>query len=176
MSSIAPKYRWFTSVFVVALGLDQLTKMWARHALKPIFPDVITVIRGFFELRYSENPGAAFGLFRSIPGSRYLLFVAGLGACFLVAQYLRKAAPETRRIAAELGLLAGGLGNLIDRVAFGRVTDFVVWKAGGYEWPTFNLADAWLVVGVIGLLIDTRPGTQKQKDGDKGDKGGRRRR
>jgi signal peptidase II len=173
---MSAKYRWFTIVFVLALGLDQVSKIWARHVLKPLFPNVITVIHGVFELRYSENPGAAFGLFRSIPGSRYLLFFAGLGACFLVAQYLRKAAPETRRIAAELGLLAGGLGNLIDRVAYGRVTDFVVWKAGAYEWPTFNLADAWLVIGVIGLLIDTRPALTSPKKDDKAPKAERRKR
>ncbi len=150
------KYRWFTLTFIVALGLDQLTKIWARHTLKPIFPQPITVIKNYFELRYSENTGAAFGMFRSIPGARYLLFFAGLAACFAIAQYLRKAAPDAWRAGAELGLLAGGLGNLIDRVAFGRVTDFIVWKVGSYEWPTFNIADAWLVVGVAILLIDSR--------------------
>jgi signal peptidase II len=154
---MSAKYRWFTIVAVLALGLDQATKAWARHALKPIYPNVLTVIRGFWDMRYSENPGAAFGLFRSIPGSRYFLFVAGLGACFLIAQYLRKLPAEARRNALELGLLAGGLGNLIDRVAFGRVTDFVVWRAGSFEWPTFNVADAWLVLGVVGLLFDLKP-------------------
>ena len=61
------------------------------------------------------------------------------------------------RIAAELGLLAGGaIGNIIDRVAFGKVSDFIVWKAGRYEWPTFNVADAALVIGVVTLLLDAR--------------------
>jgi signal peptidase II len=61
-------------------------------------------------------------------------------------------------LGAELGLLAGGaLGNIVDRIAFGKVTDFVVWKIGTHEWPTFNIADAALVVGVIGLLFDMRP-------------------
>ena len=59
------------------------------------------------------------------------------------------------RVAAELGLIVGGaLGNAIDRVAFGRVTDFVVWKLGTHEWDTFNVADAALVVGIIGLFFD----------------------
>ena len=59
------------------------------------------------------------------------------------------------RVAAELGLIVGGaLGNAIDRVAFGRVTDFVVWKLGTHEWDTFNVADAALVVGIIGLFLD----------------------
>lgn len=152
------KYRWFVIAFVLALGLDQGSKAWARHALRPIYPAVRTVVPGFFELRYSENPGSAFGLFGDIPGARYLLFVVGIGALFIVAAYLRRAAPSAGRLGAELGLLAGGaLGNIIDRVAFGRVTDFIVWRIGTHEWPTFNIADAALVVGVIGLVFDMRP-------------------
>ena len=160
------KYRWFVMVFVLSLGLDQGSKVWARHVLKPIYPAVKAVIPGIFELRYSENPGSAFGLFRGVPGARYLLFVVGIGALILVATYLRKAAPGARRLGAELGLLAGGaLGNVIDRIAYGRVTDFVVWRLGSHEWPTFNIADAALVVGVIGLLFDMRPddGANKKK-------------
>ena len=154
----AAKYRWFAFVFALSLALDQGSKVWARHVLRPIYPAVKTVIPGFFDLRYSENPGSAFGLFRGVPGARYLLFVIGIGALIIVATYLRKAAPEARRLGAELGLLAGGaLGNVIDRIMYARVTDFIVWKAAGHEWPTFNIADAALVVGVIGLLFDMRP-------------------
>jgi signal peptidase II len=76
----------------------------------------------------------------------------------MVAVYLRKAAPGQIRLASELGLLGGGaLGNIIDRVAFGRVTDFIVWKVGAHEWPTFNVADAALVLGIVGLFFDLRP-------------------
>jgi signal peptidase II len=158
------KYRWFVIVFVLSLGLDQGSKVWARHALRPIYPSVMSVIPGFFELRYSENPGSAFGLFRGLPGARYLLFVVGIAALIIVATYLRKAAPDARRLGAELGLLAGGaLGNVIDRLAFGRVTDFIVWRVGSHEWPTFNIADAALVVGVVGLLFDMRPEEAKKK-------------
>jgi signal peptidase II len=156
------KYRWFAFIFVLSLALDQLSKVWARHVLRPIYPAVKTVIPGFFELRYSENPGSAFGLFRGVPGARYLLFVVGIVALIFVASYLRKASAHARRLGAELGLLAGGaLGNVIDRVATGRVTDFIVWRAGAHEWPTFNIADAALVVGVIGLLFDMRPEENK---------------
>jgi signal peptidase II len=160
------KYRWFAAIFALSLALDQGSKVWARQVLRPIYPAVKTIIPGFFELRYSENPGSAFGLFRGVPGARYLLFVIGIGALIIVATYLRKAAPSARRLGAELGLLAGGaLGNVIDRITYGRVTDFVVWKAFGHEWPTFNIADAALVVGVIGLLFDMRPeeGAAKKK-------------
>ena len=151
------KYRWFAFIFVLSLALDQGSKVWARHVLRPIYPAVKTVIPGFFELRYSENPGSAFGLFRGVPGARYLLFVVGIVALIFVASYLRKASAEARRLGAELGLLAGGaIGNIIDRAWIGKVTDFVVWKVGTHEWPTFNIADAALVVGVLGLLFDLR--------------------
>ena len=154
---MASKYRWFVLAFLLSVALDQGSKVWARQSLKPIYPEVKTVISGYFELRYSENPGSAFGLFRGVPGARYLLFVVGVGALFIVGAYLRRASPDARRLGAELGLLAGGaLGNVIDRLTFGRVTDFIVWRVGTHEWPTFNIADAALVVGVIGLLFDMR--------------------
>ena len=157
-----PKYRWFSLALVLSLALDQGSKIWARHVLRPIYPAVKTVIPGFFEMRYSENPGSAFGLFRGIPGARYLLFVVGIAALVFVAGYLRKAAPNAWRLAAELGLLAGGaLGNIIDRLTVGRVTDFIVWRAGAHEWPTFNIADAALVIGVIGLFFDMKPEDKK---------------
>jgi lipoprotein signal peptidase len=152
------KYWFFVIAFVLSLALDQGSKLWARDALKPKYPEAVTVVNGYFDLRYSENPGSAFGLFRGIPGARYLLFLVGIGALVVVGTYLKRAEPNARRLAAELGLLAGGaLGNIIDRVAYGRVTDFVVWKVGAHEWPTFNIADAALVVGVFGLLFDLKP-------------------
>jgi signal peptidase II len=152
-----PKHKAFIIAFVLSVAADQGSKLWARAVLRPKYPDVITVISGYFDLRYSENPGSAFGLFRGIPGARYLLFIVGIAALFVVYGYLKKAAPDARRLAAELGLLAGGaLGNIIDRIFYGKVTDFVVWKVGTHEWPTFNIADAALVVGVLGLLVDLR--------------------
>jgi len=155
---MAAKYKAFILALLLSLALDQGTKVWARHSLKPKYPDVVTVIPRFFELRYSENTGSAFGLFRGLPGARYLFFVVGVGALWVVSSYLRKAKPEQRRLGVELGLLAGGaIGNIIDRAAFSKVTDFVVWKVGSHEWPTFNIADAALVLGVIGLLFDLRP-------------------
>lgn len=152
------KYKMFILAVLLSLGLDQATKAWARHDLKPKYPEVVTVVPSFFELRYSENTGAAFGLLRGVPGARYLFFLVGVGALVVVASYLKRAKPEAMRLGAELGLLLGGaLGNIIDRAAFGKVTDFIVWRVGTHEWPTFNVADAALVVGIIGLLIDMRP-------------------
>ena len=157
---MAPKYRMFLVALLVSLALDLGTKIWARAHLRSSDRHAnaaVVVIPGFFDLRYSENTGSAFGLFRNLPGAQYLLFVIGLVALFVVGSTLRKAPPDLLRVGAELGLLAGGaLGNILDRLWFGYVTDFIVWKVGTHEWPTFNIADAALVIGVLGLFIDSR--------------------
>lgn len=159
-----PKVKYFLVALLLSLALDQGTKIWARHSLKPRHPEVVTVIPGFFEMRYSENVGAAFGLLRGVSWARYLFFAVGVVALYVVYSYLKKAQPHERRLAAELGLLAGGaVGNIIDRVAFAKVTDFIVWRVGTHEWPTFNIADAALVLGIIGLLIDLKPEKDKKK-------------
>src|SRR5262249_55612218 len=113
------------------------------------------VIDGFFNLRYSENTGVAFGLLQQLPGGRFLLTLVALAAFVLVLHYLRKTPAEHVRMQVALGLVGGGaIGNLIDRIMFGRVTDFIVWHAGVHEWPAFNIADAALVVGVGLMALD----------------------
>ena len=150
------KHLLFALALALTLGADQLSKQWARARLAPDRAG-ITIVEGYFDLRYSENDGAAFGFLRGVPGARYLFFPVGIVALVAVARYLRKARPEQRRVAVELGVLAGGVvGNLADRVLFGRVTDFILWHAHSHAWPLFNLADAALVLGVLGLWLDTR--------------------
>ena len=156
------RYTIFGVVFALSLAADQLTKWWARTSLAP--HGTRTVIDGFFDFRYSENPAAAFGLFRGVPGARWILLVIGVGAMAVVLTLLKRLKPGKGqlRVAGELGLLAGGaLGNIIDRVWQTRVTDFIVWKWHEHEWPTFNIADAALVVGVIALLFDMKSDDKK---------------
>ncbi len=157
--------RWiFLSTAAFALAFDQLTKVWARRALQPIYPHTKALIPRYWEFRYSENPGAAFGLLRDIPGAHYLFIVVALGIAVGAFFWVKRPSlAHPLRVAAELGLVVGGaVGNAIDRLAFGRVTDFIVWKVGGtWEWQTFNVADAALVVGIIGLVHDS--GTPRPK-------------
>jgi signal peptidase II len=154
------KYLFFVLLFVIALGLDQATKIWARSELKPRGYDrAVVVVPGYFDLRYSENTGSAFGLFRGTPGARFFLFGVGILCLGVVGAWLYKIPDSASWLGAKLGLLAGGaVGNIADRALFGRVTDFIVWKittqSRVYEWPTFNIADAALVVGVALLLVD----------------------
>jgi signal peptidase II len=154
---MSPKYKAFLLTLALALGADQATKMWARHALKPRL-EPISVINGYWEFRYAENTGAAFSLLRGDSAAPYLFAIFGLAAMVVIGLYLYRAQPTARLFASLLGLIAGGaLGNLIDRFAFGRVTDFVVWRVGNHVWPTFNVADSVLLLGVLGLVLQPRP-------------------
>ncbi|HMY58877.1 MAG TPA: signal peptidase II [Pseudomonadota bacterium] len=158
------KYIAFLLLFLVSLGLDQSTKIWARQTLKPAnYPNAIsapkTVIKGYWDFRYSENPGSAFGMFRNQAGARYFLFGIGIVCLGVIGLWLYRLPPNAKWLGVKLGLLAGGaIGNMVDRAMYSRVTDFILWKITTsfttYEWPTFNVADAALVIGVGMILID----------------------
>ena len=152
--------RWhlFAIVGVLSLVADQLTKVWARHSLETGIDGrgiPVTVIENFFDWRLSHNPGSAFGLFGGTDGARIFLSFIGVFAVGAIMWMVKKARPDQKRLIWALGLVAGGaIGNLIDRIYFGVVTDFVVWKYHDTEWPTFNIADVALVVGVLLLFLD----------------------
>ena len=152
------KYTLFGLFAVLSIAFDQWTKMLARAHLKPghyMDRKVVKVIDGFFNLRYSENTGVAFGMLQEMPGGRLLLTLLAVVAFALVLGYLRKTDPRATRLHVALGLVGGGaIGNLVDRVLFGRVTDFIVWHVGDHEWPAFNVADAALCVGVGLMVLD----------------------
>jgi signal peptidase II len=150
------KYILFAIFTVISLVLDQWTKVLARQVLRPRGPfRPKVIIEGTFDLRYAENPGVAFSMLQDIPGGRVLLTLLAIGAFLLVLYYLRKMPVENTRMHVALGLVGGGaIGNLVDRVMYGRVTDFIVWKYHGHEWPAFNIADAALCIGVGLMLLD----------------------
>ncbi len=147
--------RWFHFGIWTALSFasDLGTKLWARKALT-LHEAPRTFLDGFWDWQLSENEGSAFGMFRSIPGSRHFLTVIGFIALVVVVGYVRKINDSQRALAAALGMVAGGaVGNILDRLIYGKVTDFVLWHYGEHRWPTFNVADAWLVAGVALLLL-----------------------
>jgi signal peptidase II len=154
--SPARKYVLFGVFAAISIAFDQWTKALARSELRPRGPfDPKMVIDGFFKLRYSENPGVAFGMLQSMSGGRLVLTLMAVAAFALVLYYLRKTDDGATRLQVALGLVGGGaIGNLIDRVAYGRVTDFIVWYVKDHEWPAFNVADAALCIGVALMVID----------------------
>jgi signal peptidase II len=160
------KYVIFGVLGALSLILDQWTKVLAREKLRG--HEMVTVVKGFFNLRYSENTGVAFGMFQTLPGGRILLTLVAVVAFVLVLHYLRKTEANHTRMHAALGLVGGGaIGNLIDRILYGRVTDFIVWHYKGHEWPAFNIADAALVVGVglmgLDMLLAPKPAAVKDR-------------
>jgi len=148
------RYAVFGVLATVSLVLDQWTKMLARADLKPAGPfHPKVIIENYFMLRYSENPGVAFGMLQSLSGGRIVLTLLAIAALVMVLAYLRQTDPRATRVHAALGLIGGGaIGNLVDRAMFGRVTDFIVWHVREHEWPAFNIADAAITIGVLALL------------------------
>jgi len=117
----------------------------------------IQIIPGFFRITHTENTGAAFSLFADSPShwKTVLLIGFSLVAMVIVSLLLWK---QTRALAitgvALAFILGGAVGNLWDRVASGRVVDFLLFYVKGYQWPVFNLADSAIVVGAILLVIE----------------------
>jgi signal peptidase II len=149
---------------LVVLVLDQVTKILA---LETLFTDgSIIQVTGFFNLVAVWNPGVSFGLFASASASEYMPYLLSGFALVVVVFllfWLRKA--ETSALVIGLAMVIGGaLGNVIDRLRFGAVIDFVDWHVGGYHWPAFNIADAGITLGVALLLLDGF--TSKPNDGE----------
>jgi signal peptidase II len=142
-------------IFVlIGAGLDQLTKLLIATNVR-LFQSV-TVIPGFFNITHIRNKGAIFG-FLSHTGSRpiyLLLTAASLTALSFVIYYFFKTPPSERftKIALSL-ILAGALGNLIDRLFRGYVIDFIDLHVRKYHWPFFNVADSCITIGALALFI-----------------------
>jgi len=166
------KFVLFGLVAGICLVLDQITKYVVRETIKPLGYAGRQVIDEHFVLRFSENTGVAFGMLQSLPGGRVILTIVALFALFLVVQYLRRTDPSHTRLQWGLGLVAGGaLGNLVDRIALGGVTDFLVVDLGFWPlnpWPAFNVADAALVIGVGIMAIDMARAPKSEAKPDDG--------
>lgn len=117
----------------------------------------IVLIEGRAELGYAENCGAAFGMFRTAPAwVRSLVFgFAALAACVVLAGMFMNGTGGWLFAASVPLVLSGAIGNLADRIRHGYVVDFiVVHLTDTYTWPTFNIADSTITVGVVFLLLD----------------------
>jgi signal peptidase II len=131
---------------VASVVLDQLTKaliIWRLPA-----DASVPIIPGFFELYHAHNPGASFNLLRGQPVP-FFLFTSGLAILFVIYYFVRLDRRELGLAAALSLILGGALGNnLLDRLRHGFVIDFLRIYHGRWSWPTFNVADISIVVGV----------------------------
>ena len=162
----------FAAVLIATLAADQGSKAWA-HTL-PVHPagcaqpaDLLAmrcigvpqpVVDGFWDWELAYNPGVAFSTFASLTGRagmQVVLALIALIALVAISAVALRTRPDERLKRAAYALIAGGaLGNLIDRLHDGAVTDFVRWRLHDHRWPIFNVADAALVVGVVLLLFE----------------------
>lgn len=136
---------------LAAMGFDRLTKAWAERALA--VGDPVPVVGDVFRLTLGYNTGVAFGLFAQ--GGPWLLVVTSAVILGLVAWLLHSLRAGTvPRGVWPLGLILGGaVANFADRWPDGRVTDLLDVGIGAARWPTFNLADSFIVVGIALLLL-----------------------
>lgn len=149
------KRRKFYFLFIlILLAADQLTK--AIVAQKIPFLNSKSIIPGFFNLTHIRNRGAIFGFF-SQSGSQFLyviLTLASLAALAFVVFYFFKIPTSERLTIISLSLiLAGALGNMIDRIFRGYVIDFMDFYVKKWHWPSFNIADASITIGAIFIIF-----------------------
>lgn len=143
--------------------LDQATKLWVRESFG--LYESRELIGNFFYFTHVRNPGAAWGLFG---GHNTFLTVLSLVMLFAIFVFRRSFLSDTWEHRVALGLMGGGiLGNLMDRVRWGYVVDFLDFRIFGYHWPVFNVADSAICVGVgiyivSSLWLSTHPLHEKK--------------
>ena len=144
--------RWGLLLAATVILLDQASKYWIVHHV--MAPPRIIEVTSFFNIVMVWNKGASFGLFSSqSPWTQALLGGLAVVISIVLVVWLTKAG--NRWLATSLGLVIGGaLGNAIDRAIYRAVADFLDFHAAGYHWPSFNVADIAITIGVIMLLLD----------------------
>ena len=152
---------------VLIVFLDQLSKWVALGVLQPGESRYVTP---FFNWTLAHNRGAAFS-FLSDAGdwSRWFFTALALGVSGWIVSMLRQHTSEFRISLALTLVLGGALGNVIDRIRFGAVVDFIQWHIADHYWPTFNLADSAIVLGAVLLVWDQLRPAPTRKNAVKAD-------
>jgi lipoprotein signal peptidase len=150
-----PAIRWGIVSALLVLAADQGSKYWILHVLD--LPDLRQVaLLPVLNLTYVQNQGVTFGLLNGL-GSWSHFVLAGIALVVVVALgiWLRRA--ENTLMAVSIGAIAGGaVGNVIDRLRYGWVVDFIHAHLGDWSWYVFNVADAAIVCGVALLIVESQ--------------------
>jgi len=154
LSKIDAKYLKLASVAGLVIIIDQITKAVILSFI-PLYRSIAVVPR-FFSLTHIQNPGGAFG-FMSNQSSSLLniifLFVASLAICLVFYFYINTP-KKYNLLSTGFALIFGGaIGNMIDRIRFGKVVDFLDFYIGDFHWPAFNVADSAISVGIVIFLF-----------------------
>jgi len=145
------KWLWLSGLVLI---LDQLSKIWIDTSMSlyqsiPVFPS--------FSITYARNYGAAFSFLSDAGGwQRWFFAVLAAGISVGLVIYLKSLKKDETLLAVSLSLILGGaVGNLIDRVIYGYVIDFLDVYYQAYHWPVFNIADSAITVGVVFMLYES---------------------
>lgn len=137
---------WILIIVLITVA-DQLTKFVIANNVE--YGEMIPVIEGFFYITHHSNPGAAWGIFS---GGRYVFITVTILVSIAMMYILYKSRNKLFKVSLSL-ILGGAIGNLIDRIVSGRVVDFLDFYFGSYNFPTFNVADTFIVIGTILLSV-----------------------
>lgn len=177
------KYILFAVVTIVFTAIDQWTKILVQRNIGPLREE-IQVIDGFLSFVHAENPGAAFGMFGGSEYRMYFFAVFTVIALFVLGRMLYELPRDDRFQNVALGLItSGAIGNAIDRVMKQSVTDFIRvytenptlknWLEGSFygsaEWPSFNIADAAIVIGMGMFVVHWLFLEEEEEDDDEAD-------
>ncbi|HZW23926.1 MAG TPA: signal peptidase II [Gallionella sp.] len=144
--------RWL-ALAVLVIVIDQISKLWIVEHF--VYGESLRVL-SVFDLVLAHNTGAAFSFLHDAGGiQRWLFSGIAVVASVWIVTLLRKHAAETLFALALSLILGGALGNLIDRVAYGYVVDFLSFHWGGYYFPAFNIADSAITLGAALLIFDS---------------------
>lgn len=160
-----PSTVFLVIVTVISAAADLVSKGWAKAMFSGVDktkPRSMTVIANHFDFIYTLNPGGAWSFLRGLPENLrrpFFLFVSSAAIVFIISVY-RRLHPEQWAMRWGLPLALGGaVGNLVDRIRYGSVIDFIdmytIYKGQEKHWPTYNVADIAIVVGVLLMALDT---------------------
>ena len=156
------KLLWISSVAIV---LDQITKAMATANLEMWTP---IEVMPFFNFMLAHNTGAAFSFLADSGGwQRWFFTTIAFVVSIAIIVWIKKLKPEEKTMGISLALILGGaIGNLIDRVRFGYVVDFIDIYVGTSHWPAFNIADSAITIGAAIMIISSfrQPATTEEKD------------
>lgn len=142
---------WFAASLAV-IAADQFTK-WLIQA--SFAPGQRQAVMPFFDLVLAFNKGAAFSFLANAPGWQTPLFIAIAALAVAIVSWMLVREPGKKLLCAGLALILGGaIGNVVDRVAYGHVVDFILLHAGGWHFPAFNVADSAITVGAGIVILD----------------------
>jgi signal peptidase II len=156
------KYLQAGSIAGIVLVLDQITKYIVERRIS--LHDVMTVIPGFFNLTHVRNKGAAFGILSGLPESWRSAFFIMITVIAVAAIIILIIKTHERLSVYAFSLIAGGaVGNVIDRIRYGEVVDFIQWYVKSYYWPSFNVADSAISIGVALLAVEMLFGKRQEQ-------------